>query len=193
MVDPTRYFRRLGLNPGASIEQVKKAYREKARKYHPDLNNSPDAPERFIEATEAYEFLLNRSEHMEQPERDTRQFYDEWAAYRQEQARKRAREYARERYNNFRNSDLYRTSQILDLTRYLVSMAFSLLIIFAAIYGYNWRLKMVSEGYDRPSFLGFIFLLLFGLMFFALSLIYIIVYYQVKKKRKNEKKNKESL
>lgn len=51
------YYDVLGVSSGASAAEVKRAYRKLARKYHPDVNKASDAPEKFKEATEAYEVL----------------------------------------------------------------------------------------------------------------------------------------
>lgn len=51
------YYKSLGLARGASDEDVKKAYRRLARKYHPDVSAEKDAEERFKEIAEAYETL----------------------------------------------------------------------------------------------------------------------------------------
>jgi len=48
------YYRILGVEPGAGIEEIKKAYRKLARKYHPDRNPDPSAHEVFREINEAY-------------------------------------------------------------------------------------------------------------------------------------------
>jgi molecular chaperone DnaJ len=52
------YYKILGVNRDASVEEIKKAYRKLAKKYHPDANpNDKEAEERFKEVNEAYQVL----------------------------------------------------------------------------------------------------------------------------------------
>ena len=54
------YYEVLGINKQSSQDEIKKAYRKKAIKYHPDKNpDSKEAEERFKECAEAYEVLSN--------------------------------------------------------------------------------------------------------------------------------------
>src|SRR5437899_4887351 len=53
------YYEVLGVERGASDAEIKKAFRTLARELHPDVNDSPDAEERFREVAEAYEVLSN--------------------------------------------------------------------------------------------------------------------------------------
>jgi molecular chaperone DnaJ len=55
------YYKILEVGQSASKDDLKKAYRRMARKYHPDVNNDPSAGERFKEINEAYEVLSNDS------------------------------------------------------------------------------------------------------------------------------------
>jgi curved DNA-binding protein len=51
------YYEALGVPRTATADEVKKAYRKLARKYHPDVSKEPNAEERFKEVQEAYEVL----------------------------------------------------------------------------------------------------------------------------------------
>lgn len=51
------YYKTLGVARGASGDDIRKAYRKLARKYHPDVSKEADAKERFQEVAEAYETL----------------------------------------------------------------------------------------------------------------------------------------
>jgi hypothetical protein len=55
------YYETLGLSVTASKEEVKKAYRRLALRYHPDKNKNPDAWEKFKKINKAYEILTGKS------------------------------------------------------------------------------------------------------------------------------------
>jgi molecular chaperone DnaJ len=56
------YYEVLGLNRDATEEDIKKAYRKHAMKWHPDRNpDNPKAEEHFKEAKEAYEVLADQN------------------------------------------------------------------------------------------------------------------------------------
>ncbi|MEX0386994.1 DnaJ C-terminal domain-containing protein [Spiribacter onubensis] len=62
------YYKTLGVNREASKDEIKKAYRRLARKYHPDVSQEPDAETKFKQVAEAYEVLKDP---------DKRKMYDE--------------------------------------------------------------------------------------------------------------------
>ncbi len=51
------YYSTLGLKKGATIDEIKKAYKQLAKKYHPDVSADPDAEKKFKEIVEAYQIL----------------------------------------------------------------------------------------------------------------------------------------
>ncbi|MCD4768601.1 MAG: DnaJ domain-containing protein [Bacteroidales bacterium] len=189
--NPENYYRILGVEKNASIDQIKKAYRKKARLYHPDLNKQKNAKDLFVLATEAYQFLLQHHETMLNAEQEYNEFLAEWIRYRQHKAREKAYGFTREKYVNFRKSRLYKSSMVLDKTILLISISISIIIIFGAIYGYIWRVGHSGEGFEEPVVGGFIIILVTGLVFLGVSVFYTIAFYQTKNKLDiNEKKIK---
>jgi len=63
-----RYYKALNLKEGASDKEIKKAFRDLSKKYHPDLNpDNPEAEEKFKEINHAYAVLTGKEKPKEQP------------------------------------------------------------------------------------------------------------------------------
>lgn len=187
------YYTVLGIGPGSSLSEIKKAYRRKAKEYHPDINKSPGASERFIEINEAYEFFIShRPEPSETLIRDgdssseMSDIFNAWMAKERAKARARAARYARAKYEEFRNSPLYRTSNVLSLWADYVTIIFGVLIMIAPIFGVVHRTRQDGEISPQGVFAAFI-LLFVGFIIISVS------YFDVKRRKriirslKNEK------
>ncbi|HLP19722.1 MAG TPA: J domain-containing protein, partial [Chitinophagales bacterium] len=89
------YYRVLELKPGATVIQIKAAYRKRAKELHPDRNKSATAHQDFILLTEAYEYLSSNPDATVTSHTSTQQ-----PSY-QQQARQRATAYANMQYSDF--------------------------------------------------------------------------------------------
>lgn len=93
------YYDILGLTPDASLEDIRRAYRILARRYHPDVNPGSDSSEKFRAIAEAYEFLTDAKKKISLDEIYSAQaraaFVDKIKAY--EEAQKRAKQFQAEK------------------------------------------------------------------------------------------------
>jgi hypothetical protein len=182
----TDYYEILGLTGSSTIEEIKKAYRRKARLYHPDINPSSDAKDMFISITEAYEFLITNHDKIKSDEQAYREAMDDWRKYRQDRSRKKATVYARTSYGNFKNTHFYKTTRIFDGTAIIFSFFVSIMVLSYTVYGYFYRLRNPIPGLEKPSVFAFIMLLVLGMIFFVVSFIYLLAYMETNKKRKSK-------
>lgn len=182
------YYRLLGLEAGASIDEIKKAYRSKARMYHPDINHAPDAKEMFIQATEAYEFLISHSGVDEYNEEAYRQAMENWRRYRQDMARRRANAYARASYARFQKTKLYKTTRILDGTTIIFATTISVVIVLYTIIGYIYRLSHPLPDAENPTVIVFLVLLSVGMILFIASIVFLKSYIESSRRRRGKMK-----
>jgi molecular chaperone DnaJ len=61
MAQKRDYYETLGVQKNASVDEIKKAYRKLAREYHPDVNKTPGAEEKFKELSEAYSVISDQN------------------------------------------------------------------------------------------------------------------------------------
>ena len=158
----------LGISSGAGLDEIKKAFREKAKQYHPDLNSARDAQEDFIAVHTAYEIIVA---HLNG--KQSRTFREEPVSFaaaevamRRAAMRNRAENYARMKYEEFvKECEAYRNSP------------------------YSWVFKVLYYGlYYLYIFCAMLFLFIpmwlgyrGGIRFFLLSApLFILCYFTVK-------------
>jgi curved DNA-binding protein CbpA len=107
------YFKILGLPPNASIEEVKKEFRLKAKQFHPDLNNSVFAKDKFIEVNEAYEYLIKYFDIVKDQKFAKKTDNSQWIYEQRKKARARAAYYAKKRYEDFEKSKVYKSANLV--------------------------------------------------------------------------------
>ncbi len=119
------YYEMLDLRSDAGEDELKRAYRIKAKEYHPDHNASPEAQENFIRIHNAYEVL--------QRFLSTKKFF----IGLEEAYRQRARYYAQIRYEEYvQECEAYHTSPYRWLFRMLYYGLYYLYIFCAMIFAF---------------------------------------------------------
>ena len=189
---PSDYFKVLGLEPGCSVDDIKKAYRAKARKFHPDINPSANAKDMFIIVTEAYEFLLTYYEKMRRNEEAYQKAMEEWRKYRQARSRQKARVYAQTSFVRFKNTNFYRTTRIFDATTLISSLLVSVLVLIAAVYGYIFRIHHPIPGVEDPSVWILIIFVMLGIVLFTISVVHFKIYLETSRKYKRKENERDN-
>lgn len=100
------YYLVLGVGVSATQEDIKTAFRDLAKKYHPDVYKEADAHERFVDIGEAYEVLSN--------EASRRQYDQIWKAAKQNYRysdKYKDQRYGGSAYQDFTNDDFQNTQR----------------------------------------------------------------------------------
>ncbi|MCX6182908.1 MAG: DnaJ domain-containing protein [Bacteroidetes bacterium] len=133
----------LGIPTNADLEKIRKAYRQKAKESHPDVNKSPNAQELFIEINEAYEFLVktktgkiysDKSQKFYSPEKNKKRRPREWTEAEKKKARERALQYSQISYEDtletfIYNRGVFKITELFPKTVWTLCIGFALFII----------------------------------------------------------------
>jgi curved DNA-binding protein CbpA len=170
------YYEVLNVAENATFEEVKKAFRELAKKYHPDKNKDLNASTKFIEVFEAYEILkdhntkaifdkqrLNYKYSSLANSNKTKNQENEVYDTVKENAKKRAQYFSRMTFEDFLNSSIFILKKVTSTLALILMLIFGIFIILLGIVTF-------AKINDEPA-IGF-----FGMMFcigFGAVLIYI--------------------
>jgi hypothetical protein len=182
----SEYYSILGLPLNSSLEEIKKAYRKQARLFHPDINHSPDAIDKFIMVTEAYDFLMANHEKGQLDEQDYFRIVEEWRKYRQDRSRQRAQYYARSSFVSFKNSKYYKSTRILNASSVIFTFSIAVIVLIFTVFGYVLKLKNPVPGTEIATLISFILLLILSIILVSISYISLKAYIDAGKKHKKE-------
>jgi len=155
------YFKILGLEKTASQEEIKKAYRFLAKKYHPDVSSEPDAGKKFIQITEAYEILTNQKvletlKIIAENEEERKRSYE----YFKKRAREVAKQAAEMKYERLKKEhEAFQQSGMYDLFL-LINYISHVLLIFVTIFLFGFPVYIAV----KTGFYGLFFFLIAGII-----------------------------
>jgi len=157
------YYSLLDLDETASIQDIKRSYRRKAKYLHPDRNSNAGAAEQFIALSEAYQYLIQlKTRGIILPRRTSAKYTTEnLIKQRQKKAREQAERLAKMRYEEFVNSEYNVVGEALaNVTEHLIILLSLLFLILMPIF-----FSIRNEGSGFALFILFIFSPLFVYLF----------------------------
>ena len=128
------YYQILGVTEKANIEDLKRAYRQRAKELHPDKNKGLDAHEQFVLLTEAFQYLLSLKTI--KPSEYSEDLFTTRAAENREAVREQARQYARMRFEEFKKTSYYRNSQAANTVLEHLYFFSSIIVLMCPLWGY---------------------------------------------------------
>lgn len=153
-----QHLKRLGLQSGASKDDIKKAYRQLAIKYHPDKNPNPKAKEVFVLINESYEYLTTHKPRRKRPitttktqPKGTRNAGS--SSTTQEERIKRAKAYAESKRNkDAAEFKAFMQSKTLRISRILAYVYACFGIFFLLDYNYTYTHEQIPVvDFDKDS------------------------------------------
>lgn len=155
MTSPSSY-QILGVSANASIDEIKRAYRAKAFLLHPDKNNDPNASQQFVELTEAYEWIIEQKTNTYK--RYVSPFQQSAAAAnaKREEAKRKAKEYAQMRYEEFEKTEAAQAINAINVILNHLLFLFACTLLVAVPF-------VLTHFYEFTGLiLGLLFLLAIG-------------------------------
>ncbi|TRX02029.1 DnaJ domain-containing protein [Flavobacterium gawalongense] len=171
------YYKVLNISENATLEEIKKAFRELAKEYHPDKNKSIDASQKFRDVFEAYEILKDKITKDIFDER-RRKFYNKQSAefknekytksetyeHVKKEANKRAEYFSRMTFDDFIQSSIFMLKKATSKFALILMFLFGLFMIFFGLFA------LVNANNNE----GLGFLIMLFCFAFGGTLIYIV-------------------
>jgi hypothetical protein len=144
-----RLYTILGVTPSATISEIKKAFRLKAKHLHPDRNPSPKAHEEFLELNEAFALLIdlksNQKHQILQGRSENNQETDDeaWERIVKEKVRQRAKQQAKMSYQEYMRSENFRMYSSIEIvfTHFIFLLSLCTLLVLPPILIYAYGPK----------------------------------------------------
>lgn len=109
------YYSILGIDENATLDEIRQAFRNRAKQLHPDKNKSPDAQQQFIALTEAYEYALAAKTQKFKRYVSPFENLEKQRQKERAEAIRKAQEYARMRYEEFEKTEAFQTINALNI------------------------------------------------------------------------------
>jgi hypothetical protein len=130
-----RLYDLLGIEPGVSSEELKRAFRRKAKEMHPDRSKDPDAHEKFLALNEAYDFLsklLATDDLTAKSPENVEDLYKTWEQKERQRVRKSVKDHLKKKYSGsirYVNDPIYEALEIVFVHFNFILAVFSILIL----------------------------------------------------------------
>jgi len=131
------YYKILDISQDASIAEIKRAFRKKAKEYHPELNNTSEAEDNFILVNEAYDILIHpkaREIHTAEISSFINPLKNPSYAHWVKVAQERALVHLRLPYNEFTRTKFYQSTNTLPYLLFVVEMIVGILLLCFSLF-----------------------------------------------------------
>lgn len=174
------YYDILELSHTASPDEIKKAYRKLAKKFHPDVSNEVDAHDRFVEIEVAYSCLskiesrksydqLLRYKSSKNVNPRSRKRQEEKIYRRESRAKYKASDHAKMTFQQYQKDELLKRSGVSSFIKTILFLGcgFCLLSFYYAFDLIIWEEKNQNWRLEYPFLISFTFVPILILISFA--------------------------
>lgn len=128
---------KLDLDINATQEQIREAYRRLSKQYHPDLNSSESAHEKFIEISNAHTYLTSKISHDVYQSQDSVDEQSDYEIWREKALQKS--------FENSIQREIYLQGLIQKINKFYLSPIIALSILFNLLLGIDYFLPYVAK------------------------------------------------